>query len=109
MPISEEVGESAESDTDRSKPHRIEFAQRPLEVGRVPVDPAAALAERKFLVARVHEGWHAAYHGLARDLFEQLVTNRASRERPSPRIERKARHHLADLVAEQMAFDIEHV
>src|SRR5216683_875322 len=107
--IPKEADPSRRSDTASLKPHRIEFAQCPLEMGRAPVDSPAALASRKFLMARVHEGWYATHHGLARDLFEHFVTNRASRERPSPRIERKTCHYLADLVAEQMAFDVKHV
>jgi hypothetical protein len=87
----------------------LDLAQRPLYVARVPIDAVALFAERKFVMCRVYEWGHPAHHYVARHLLKYLVAGGASSESPASRIEWITLQHLANLIAEEVAFDIENV
>jgi len=87
----------------------VDLADGPFDVGSIPMDAVAMVAYREFLVCRVYEWRHAAHDPFAWNLPKQLVAGRASREGETVWIEWVARHHLANLIAEEMAFDIQDV
>ena len=87
----------------------LDLAHGLFDVARIPMDAVAMLTYREFVVSCVYEWRHATGDGVARHLLEQLVAGGASREGEAACIEWIARHYLANLVAEKMAFDIEHV
>jgi len=78
-------------------------------MGRAPVNPAASRTAGEALLARVDEGRHAAHDRIAGGLGERFVAARASGESSMAGIERKARKDLAQLIAEQVALEIERV
>ena len=78
-------------------------------MGRAPINPAASRTAGEALLARVDEGRHAAHDRVASGLGERFVAVRASGESSAAGIERKARKDFAQLIAEQVAFEIERV
>jgi len=56
---------------------------------------------------RIYKRWYAVRYNVARDFMQQIVAYGASRKRVASRIERETRHHLANLIAEEMRLNIE--
>jgi hypothetical protein len=86
-----------------------DLVHRVLNVTRAPVNAITLLAYREGLVRRIDERRHAAHNRIARDLLEQLVAGGASAEGETVRIERIAFHYFAELIAEEMTFNIQNV
>src|SRR6516225_9393159 len=87
----------------------VDFAHGPLDMARIPIDAVALLAYREFVVCRVYEWRYAARDRVTRNLLKYLVAAGASCEGEAARIEWIVLHHLANLITEKMAFDIEDV
>ena len=87
----------------------INLAQRPFDMAGIPMNAVALLADGECLVCRVYERRHAVRERVARNLLEYLVAVGAAREREAAPIEWIMLHHLPNLIAEKLGFDIEDV
>src|SRR5579885_2517165 len=74
-----------------------------------PIDAVTSRASQESLLACIDEGRDAARHRLARRLAQRLVAIRAAREGCAMRVKWKTREHLAQLIAQQVAFEIQGV
>ena len=68
-------------------------------MGCAPIDVITVIADRELLMCCINEWRNPAHDRFARNLMQQLVAIRASREGGATWIEGITRHHFAKLIA----------